>query len=292
MPAIIDDDTDQDELIDTDAPEDNGNTPDDPPAKAAPAAEAPADEDEPAEPKGKMIPKGRFDEVNEERKELARQLAEVTAALAAAAGKPAAKAEEPPAPAFDLKAAMKERIQALVSGDDDKALELDERIQDYTLRRAREEAKREFDAENQQLTARQQATALAAAANEMKAKYPELDDRGDAADPDAIAFVIAKRDALIAAGKAPHEALREAADSIAKRLGFGEKSAPTNTDPVTARLVAARERNARAAAAQPPDLGGRGDRATQAARVKVEEMTDEEFASLSAAEKKRLRGDM
>ena len=58
------------------------------------------------------------------------------------------------------------------------------------------------------------------------------------------------------------------------------------------RLVAARTKNADAANRQPPELGGKGDRATQTARLNVAEMSEEDFAALPAAEKKRLRGDM
>lgn len=87
MPAsAIDDDTDQDELIDTDKPdaktgdEDNGNGPtaaelaaeNDAKAKALKqvAGDEAEDEGEP-EAKRQRIPKSRFDEVNNERKTLA-----------------------------------------------------------------------------------------------------------------------------------------------------------------------------------------------------------------------------
>lgn len=244
----------------------------------------------------RMIPKGRFDEVNEERKALAAQLAHANAALAALAtgGKaPAAKeaAEDPPA--FDLKAAMRERLQALASGDDDRALELDEAIQQHTLAQATENARRQYEAAQATMTQQQQAAALKATAAELTALYPQLDVKSPDADQDAIDFVVARRDRLMAEGKPAHEALRLAVTVAAKRFGFdGDESAPTKSDPVAARLLAARQRNAAAAAAQPPELGGKGNRATQVARLDVEKMTDEEFAALPEAEKKRLRGDV
>lgn len=310
MPGLTHDDDDNDDtatLIDpanpdaTSGDEDNGNGPTAAELEAqrtAAKTKAPApDADPEAEHEApRMIPKGRFDEVNEERKALAAQLAHANAALAALAtgGKaPAAKeaAEDPPA--FDLKAAMRERLQALASGDDDRALELDEAIQQHTLAQATENARRQYEAAQATMTQQQQAAALKATAAELTALYPQLDVKSADADQDAIDFVVARRDRLMAEGKPAHEALRLAVTVAAKRFGFdGDESAPTKSDPVAARLLAARQRNAAAAAAQPPELGGKGNRATQVARLDVEKMTDEEFAALPEAEKKRLRGDV
>jgi hypothetical protein len=265
-------------------------------AAAKPRAAADADPGADAQVP-RMIPKGRFDEVNEERKALAEQLAQATAALAAlTAGTKTAPAKEPAAddpPAFNLKAAMRERLQALASGDDDRALELDEQIQEHTLQQAKAAARQELEASQATMTQQQQAAALKATAAEMKQLYPQLDEKGAEADQDAIDFVVARRDRLIAEGKPAHEALRQAVVVAAKRFGLdGDGTAPTKDDPAAARLLAARQRNAAAAAAQPPELGGKGNRATATARVDIEKMTDEEFAALPEAEKKRLRGDV
>lgn len=313
MPATataIDDDTDQDELIDLNAPdagspedEDNGNGPTKAELEAENAARAAAlkqvattddtdTDDTAAAPR--MIPKGRFDEVNEERKALAAQLAQANAALAALATGKTTQVAEPDKPAaeFDLKAAMRERLQALASGDDDRALELDEAIQQHTLKLATENARRQYEEGQATLTAQQQAQALKRTAAELTALYPQLDAKSAEADEDAIDFVIVRRDKLMAAGKPAHEALKEAVAVAAKRFGFADDAAPTKDDPAAARLIAARTRNALAAAAQPPELGGKGNRATQTARQDVATMTDEEFAALPEAEKKRLRGDV
>jgi hypothetical protein len=311
MPPLQDDDGP--ELLDVpegraepDPNEDNGNGPTaaelaaENDARAAALKQVAGDEadsEAEAEPgtKGQRIPKARFDEVNNERKALAEQLAQANAALAAlAVGKtaPVQQQEEAP-PEFDLKKAMREKLTALATGNDDRALELEEQIQEHTLKTARALARQDMEADRAQMTERQQAQALQATAADIKKVYPELDDKGPDADPDAIAFVITKRDALVAKGMLPHEALKEASEFVAKRMGFAQpETAPTKTDPTADRLVAARERNARAAAAQPPELGGRGNRATQTARQDVATMTDEEFAALPEAEKKRLRGDV
>lgn len=316
MPALHDDDGP--ELLDlpgtsngddTPSDEDNGNGPTAAElaaeaARARTAAEADPEGD--PEPESgaaapRMIPKGRFDEVNNERKTLAEQLAQAQATIAALAaatsGKAAAAApaaeDTTEAPAFDLKKAMRERLTALATGDDDRALELDEQIHEYQLKKARELARADLEAARAQQDQNERVQTLQATAAEIKAKYPELNDKSPDADADAITFVIAKRDALVAAGRAPHEALREASEIAAKRFGFAaDGAAPTAVDPAAARLLKARERNAQTAALQPPELGGRGNRATQTARADVATMTDEEFAALPEAEKKRLRGDM
>lgn len=315
MPAAIHDDDNDDTttLIDPSNPgdgggpaddEDNGNGPTAAElaaeeAQRAAAAAKPAIDADPGTDSQvpRMIPKGRFDEVNEERKALAEQLAQATAALAAlAAGRTTAPANAPAADepgAFDLKAAMRERLRALASGDDDRALELDEQIQDYTLQQAKAAARQEYEASQATMTQQQQAAALKATAAELTKLYPQLDAKAADADQDAIDFVVARRDRLIAEGKPAHEALRQAVAVAAKRFGFDDdEPAPTKVDGATARLLAARQRNAAAAAAQPPELGGKGNRATTVARFDVEKMTDEEFAALPEAEKKRLRGDV
>ncbi len=310
MPAPkTDDDHDGDEVVTLDddkkqegTAEDNGNTPDTPEQIAAAdearkkalkqvAADDDADtEGEPGKkPPPNFVPRARLNEVSE-------QLAETKALLAAALNKPAAPAAPAPPtePAFDVKAARKAYLAAVASGDDDKALELDEQIEAHRMRVAEENAVKRIRQENQEQTAQQVATELASAAKGIQKTYPQLDAKSDDADPEAIDFVIFRRDKLIAAGTPAGEALRQAADLAAKAFGFakGEKKEPAPTDdPDTTRTIAARTRNADAASRQPPELGGRGDRGTQQQRVNVAEMTDEEFAALPAAEKKRLRGD-
>lgn len=279
-------------------PEDNGNTPDPEPAKPAkvePEAVAETDpEPEDEGGKGKFIPKGRFDEVNERMKEMARQNAELIAALAANAGKTPAAAPAPAAEAeFDMKATIKARNQALASGDDDLAADLDEKIQTHTLSEARRLAREDMRAENGERTAKEQEAEMKRVAAELTKAYPQLDPNSPDVDADAIDFVVARRNKLIAEGRPMHEALRMAVDVAAKRF-FTDPEAdpsPTKTDPATARVIAARTAAAAAAALQPPALGGKGDRSTVTARQDVSKMTDEEFEALPLAEKKRLRGD-
>jgi predicted transglutaminase-like cysteine proteinase len=283
--ATIDDDLDEDkpEVL----AEDNGNTPDPEPAPAK-AADAAHAEDE--EQKPQRIPKARFDEVVAERNWLREQMAALRTPQASAAPAPAQQEPE-----FDLDSALRARLRALSTGDDEEVLKLDRQITDHTTRQARAEALREFEAQSNARDQRRTASELAEVAADLKSRYPQLDDKGDKADHDAIDFVIFKRDKLMAEGVAPAKALQRAAELAASRFGFGEKGekgeAPTPAAPKSDRLTDARARNADAASRQPPQMGGQGDRA-RGSMPDVASMTEEEFASLSPAEKRRLRGDL
>jgi hypothetical protein len=229
-------------------------------------------------------------EERDRRKELTAQNEALLQALAATNKAAPAAAPAAAAPtAFDMKAARAAHHAALVSGDDAKALELDEQIAEAMLVEGERRALARMRKEQEADSLRVQNEDLQQAGELVKKAYPQLDNKSPNADPDAILFVIAKRDTLVQAGKAPGEALRAAAEQASKLFGFGAGQ-PTE-DVSTARTILARTRNAAAAAAQPPELSGLGNRATRAQQTNVETMTDEEFAALPAAEKKRLRGD-
>ena len=286
--ALLDDPTT------TQAIEDNGNTPDPEPATADDG-----EGDAPAAPP-QRIPKARFDEVNTEKNRLAAENAALLSALTRL-GLPAPGADPIPAPAaapeaeFDLRAKLRARNDALASGDDDLALTLDEEIEQHRTKTATRIAREQVEQSNQETIQRNAQTAMARVGAQVKADYPQLDNKSDEVDEDACIYVLAKRDALIRAGKPAHEALREAADLAAARFGFGKAGAagdPPTASAQTARTVAARTAAARAAAAQAPDLSGVGNRATRAVAENVETMTDAQFAALPEADKKRLRGDM
>lgn len=258
---------------------------------ADPAADPAATPPKGAKPLPTMIPAGRFTELNDRMKELEAQNKLLVAA--ALANKPAAATPPPPAvPEFDLKKAMKDQLAALASGDDDKALDLTEQIYKHQLGEARKQAKAEVEEATTALTARQQQEELTRAGVDIKKAYPELDGKSDKANEDAITFVIAKRDLLVGKGMLAHNALRDASEQAAKLFGFGKPATadPVADDPTTARTIAARTKAAAALAASPPDLTGVGDRATQPARLKVQEMTDAQLKALPKAELDKLDG--
>ena len=92
-------------------------------------------------------------------------------------------------------------------------------------------------------------------------------------------------------GQPLHTALENAVKKIAPLYQRSEPEADDPLAPKTdARRAAAVARAAASAAAQPPNLGGIGERAA-ASKLDVEKMTDDQYAKLSDEEKRRLRGD-
>lgn len=267
--------------------EDDGNTPDEPGKVEQPAEEKPA--------AGGHIPKARFNEVISQREALKEQLAEAQRQLAevAAIRQPAAPAAQTQAQAVQeqttapsLKALRAQYRDALMEGDMDKAAELDEQIDEVVLTQA--------EARVMQRQAVQQAqSALKVESDRAIADYPYLDTPAGA---DALELILLSRDRKAAAGIPIAQALRDAVNAIAPRFApddanpaQGLQNSATKVDNRTSNAIA---RGAADSIKQPPSTqAGVGNRAT-AGRVDVASMTDEQFASMSDAEKKRLRGDM
>lgn len=304
MPTMTQDDDLDDTLTITDGEgdegepnpdgEDRGDVVAPEPAKAkAPTAEPDeddADDDEAAEKPGKrmpsMIPKARFDEVNDTAKELRRQNELLMQALAGQGKLPAAPAPAPAAAEpVDVDKLEADYVTALLDGNTEDALKLRRTINAELRRQAADEA-----VEVQ--TKQSEAQAFAAEVRSIYADYPELNNKGDKADAAAIAEVVEWRDFLVDRKGLPyHTALRQAADRVAAARGWdkadGDEPKPTNT-----RTEEQRRRNAQANLDQPPVMdGGVGNRAGRARQTNVAAMTEEEFRALPEAELKRLRGD-
>ena len=255
--------------------------------------------DEPEDERGQRspgIPKGRFNEVNERRKELEsenerlkRELAEARAAQPAApAAAHVATAAQPEVAVFDVAAKEQEYADALIEGDTGKAAMIRGEINSHLIEQATQQAEGNI--------ARRSAQQLLQAEVEVTLKtYPWLDTPDGA---DALDLIMAARDRAISQGVAPHQALRSAVTKIAPRFKPTEDDdtpsgdLPGSTKAGDTRPSEAVRRGAADAVAQPPAMQvGVGNRATPAARVDVMAMDDEQFAALSPAEKSRLRGD-
>ncbi len=263
-----------------------------------------------------LVPHGRFHEVNERRKQVERERDELRTELerlragsaggesdsAAAARQPASAPAAPAAPAapeFDFDAKEKTYLDALMEGDTGAAATIRREINAAVMAQARRETaelmRAEFTQREQQQAQASAQRALQAEAQAVVDKYPYLDTE---AGGDAMDMIIARRDALVAKGQAPHEALRAAADFIAPRFApegavqppaKDLPKAPAQTD---LRESAARTRGAQASVAQAPaPLAGMGNRAVSGDALDVNRMDDDQFSRLSDAEKSRLRGD-
>lgn len=245
--------------------------------KDAPAEAATKDEVKP-----QHIPKSRFDEVNNKKNELQQELADARLLIESMRAPKPAQAEQA-TPAVDLKALRAQSREALMDGDLEKVAELDDLIDAEVIRVAE-------DRFAQRQASQQTAQSLQSASVQAVADFPYLDTpEGE----EALDLILASRNAKIARGMPPAEALRTAVASIAPKfapetpLGFAPGSTATDT-----RTAAALARGATDSTLQPPSVkAGSGNRAA-AGRVNVNDMTEEQFENLAPAEKKRMRGDM
>ena len=285
--------TDEDESVTGDRGDDFKPAADDAPAPLDVAALdeiAGEPDDDVSKPNG-MIPKARFDEVNNAKK--AAELREaalldelkdlrngvVKPEAAATPAEPVATPE-----IADLEDAY---TDALMDGDRDKAREI--RMQINGL--IEDSAVQKIDQRNTMATESQSINAAAAAVIEA---YPQFNDTGEHANPEAIAEMIELRDFYIAAkGMRPSEAITKAAEKVAKLFDLAVPAEPaTETAPVVdPRSVASIKRGAAVAATQ-PNTGAVGVSSREdTAKINIQAIDDDEFDSLTDAQKRALRGD-
>lgn len=240
--------------------------------------------DEPVVPEIK-IPKSRFDEVNTRMKAAEAKLAEMEAAKAAEVQ----QAET--SKSATLKAELAEKTkayhQALIDGEfesvDKLALELDDVRERITEARAREIATKEIAetrAKDQQLSY----------AEKVNQRATEIADANpfliDGSDPEAFELFELVRDGAIAKGSDNIAAMNKALSAVLKLRGDAPPPAPEIPKPNTLQKKIA------AAKAQPPRPIGVGNRAAGSTTpTRVSEMSEEDFAKVPEAERKRLRGD-
>lgn len=240
----------------------------------------------PAKKGSDHVPIGRFNEVNEQKKALEARVKELEAAQG---GTPPAKKDEKetqPEPPPDIKKLERQYAEHLADGKFDEAVELREKINAILV----EQAETNVEARQAQRTVQQ---SLQEVANQAVKDYPYLETEEGA---DVMAMIIGARDAGIRKGVAPAKALKDAVDKIAPKFapegeGTPGKELPGSGTGADTRTKEAVKRGAQASGQQPPlATGGAGNRAT-AGKVDVFDMTEEQFDSLTLAEKKRLRGD-
>lgn len=172
-----------------------------------------------------------------ERDAAVQRAAELQAQLDAA--KQTAAPTQQAAPAVDLTALRKERLQALASGDDERALQLDEQIDAERDRLADERAAQRMAAKIEQDQAQAAANALQRVATELKVQYPALDQSSPKYSPGAEAFVVAERDLLISQGVKVDDALRQAVNKAAPVFGWSNGQPTPKPDAKSAAEAAA-----------------------------------------------------
>lgn len=238
------------------------------------------------------IPKHRFNEVNEARKtaearaaQLEQELKLLKAEKTPAAAPSPAPANAPAEQQFDVEAKEQDYVTALMDGDEKKAAQIRREINANLV----QEATRQVAA---QLSQRDVERQVGMVIRDGIKEHPWLDTTEGA---EAVELIAAMRDRLVGQGMALHEALKAAIDKIAPKFAPAveppSRDLPEADKPRDTRSANAVSRGAADSVTQPPALqAGIGNRAT-AARVDVGALTDDQFAALPDAEKKRLRGD-
>ena len=255
----------------------------------------------------RTIPKARFDQVLADNRRLQGLVEQIAAGRVA----PPARAEETTQqPQFDLKAKLKERADAILEGDTDRIVALDEEIETHrntVVRQQGEEAGRTAAiaaVENNRVTA------IVNAAFE---RYPFLDSNNADFNEEALGDVMMYRDRYMAEGQARSDALRKAinkvcphyvdddagggegADAGGRPNGSAAGGKPRKAGDPNARKPATVIRNAKAGSRLPPRLSGAGTGGAAARRNTGERAASDipsgEYADLPEAERARLRGD-
>ena len=234
------------------------------------------------EAKKHMIPKRRLDDVVAKQRKAEQEAAELRKELAEALAKAQA------IPAIDVRALSKQRNEAVLDGDLDKAAEIDEQLHAATQQTASEPI--DMDALEARVEAKME---LKSTLTSVFKEYPQLDTDSDVFDEDLNAEALVFQSAYLNQGYLPAEAVRRAANA-AIRVVRPELLAATEAPKVAAK---ARKTNVKgnvdASNAQPPKMNqGESGGKTSSEMIDINKLTDEEFDALPEATRARMRGDL
>ena len=234
------------------------------------------------EAKKHMIPKRRLDDVVAKQRKAEQEAAELRKELAEALAKAQA------IPAIDVRALSKQRNEAVLDGDLDKAAEIDEQLHAATQQTASEPI--DMDALEARVEAKME---LKSTLTSVFKEYPQLDTDSDVFDEDLNAEALVFQSAYLNQGYLPAEAVRRAANA-AVRVVRPELLTET-VEPKAA--VKTRKTNVKgnveASNAQPPKMNqGESGGKTSSEMVDITKLTDEEFDALPEATRARMRGDL
>ena len=229
-----------------------------------------------------MIPKRRLDDVVAKQRKAEQEAAELRKELAEALAKAQA------IPAIDVRALSKQRNEAVLDGDLDKAAEIDEQLHAATQQIASEPI--DMDALEARVEAKME---LKTTLTSVFKEYPQLDTDSDVFDEDLNAEALVFQSAYLNQGYLPAEAVRRAANA-AVRVVRPELLTET-AEPKAA--VKTRKTNVKgnveASNAQPPKMNqGESGGKTSSEMVDITKLTDEEFDALPEATRARMRGDL
>lgn len=251
-------------------------------------AAAPEPEPAPTSDAPITIPKARFDEVNEQRKALARQVEELQARLNAPPPPAAPAAPEP----FDFEAAEKKFLEATLDGDLDAAASLRKEINEKLINQAVHSALQHVPKTDDAVAAVRAENAVVAATAEMNALYPVFDPNSESFNEDLTKEAVFQTQAMIQMkGMSYPEAVRIAAANVAKLNGIAPSGSKPAAAPAPAKPPAAAAK-IEAAANQPPATPTASAASSAEPQFDIDNMTDAEFLALPKAVRSRLRGDL
>lgn len=142
--------------------------------------------------------------------------------------------DKPADTAVDLSDLVRQRDEALYSGDADKAHELSMKIISIQDQRAEERAVAKIEEREANKTAQEkqqdEITDALSRANALVEKYPFLNPQGKDANQDAIDLVVARRDALMRNGVPFGDAIEQAVAKVAPLFAKEPTPNPGNTD--------------------------------------------------------------
>ncbi len=228
------------------------------------------------------VPLGRLNEVLEQNRQLTERL------IALSGGNQPAAPETHAAPAFDIKAKIKERNAKLLEGDEDAAATLDEEIIQYHQKQgaaAGAQAARELIEQDR----------TNAAVAEVMRDYPQLNDaKKKTFDADALQEVITLRNGYIQNGMSVAEALRKAAKRLLGKAAREDDDGEDDEDRARGKRKVAKDPNQRSvkqlrnqmrrAQRTPPSLRNAGSGGKPAGG----ELTAEQLARMPESKFKRL----
>jgi len=286
----------EDEEEDEDSSEESEASDEDGPAKDEP--DETDDEEEDEEPPAKKskrsdddddqrIPKWRFDEVNERRKQAEEELKALKAQD---------KAKEDAAKkSYDFDKAEDEYLELVLAGKTKEAREKRKEI------RAAEKA--EWQAEQlvqteSSVTAREVKRELDSLVADYEGRFAELNPKSKSYKPEYVDDALAVYNGYLADGNStltPAQAFRKAVDLVVKANGL--KEAGKEDDSPKTKVVIKEKKDVKkkleAAKKAPKDIGKAGLSGADKgeAEIDINNISDEEFDALPESTKKRLRGD-
>ena len=234
------------------------------------------------EAKRHMIPKRRLDDVVAKQRKAEQELVEMRKELIEAQAAANAK------PSVDIRALSKQRNEAVLDGDLDKAAEIDEQI--YAS--SQPEATDAVDMET--IYAEVEAKIeLKTTLTSVFETYPELDTESDSFDEDLNSEALVFQQAYLNQGHSPAEAVRRAADAAIRVLRPELLTAKEEVKAVVKPRKTNVKGNVEASNAQPPKMQqGESGGKTSSEMVDISKLTDEEFDALPEATRARMRGDL